>query len=130
MAITSYNAKDCAITWDNTTITGLGEDMVTGEKDEEFFEPAVGAQGDVVVNEKNDPLGTVTLTLQATSPHYNRLIADAKAGKIAPLWIKNKSLNRSFGGNSARIKNYPEQDLRNEASDGEFEFAVFDYTVQ
>jgi len=128
--VTSYNAKDVSIVWDNTTVTGLGEDMVTGEKDEEMFSPAVGAQGDVIVNETNDPLGTVTLTLQATSPHYNRLIADAKAGKTAPLWVKNKALGRSFGGNYARIKNYPEQEYSNEASDGEFEFAVFDYTVQ
>lgn len=128
--VTSYNAKECAITWDHNRITGFGEDMVTGEKDEEMFETAVGAQGDVVVNEKNDPLGTVTLTIQATSPWYNRLIADAKAGKIAPLWVKNKRLDRSFGGQQARIKNYPEQELGAEASDGEFEFAVFDYTVQ
>ena len=66
--MTRYDAKDCTIMVKNVYITGLGEDMVTGEKDEELYEPSVGAQGDVCISEKNDPLGTVTVTVQPTSP--------------------------------------------------------------
>ena len=127
--MTSYNAKDCAITWNNYFITGLGEDMVTGEKDEEMFSTTVGAQGDVVVNEMNNDLGTITVTVQATSPQRSQLIADAKAGVIAPLWVNNKVLRTSFGGTQARIKNFPEISMSQEAEDIEFEFQVFDYTV-
>ncbi len=61
--MTSYNAKDCVITWGNMYLTGLGEDMVTGAKDEEMFSTSVGAQGDVIVNEINNDLGTVTITV-------------------------------------------------------------------
>lgn len=127
--MTSYNSKDCVITWNNIFLTGLGEDMVTGSKDEEMFSTSVGAQGDVIVNEMNNDLGTVTVTLQATSPQRIQLIADAKAGTIAPLWVNNKALGTSFGGTQARIKNYPELSLGQEAEDIEFEFQVFDYTA-
>lgn len=127
--MTSYNAKDCVITWGSTYLTGLGEDMVSGEKDEEMFSTSVGAQGDVVVSEMNNDLGTVTVTLQATSPQRKQLIADAKSGAIKPLWVNNKVLGTSFGGTQARIKNYPELSLSQEAEDTEFEFQVFDYTV-
>lgn len=127
--MTSYNAKDCVITWNGIYITGLGEDMVTGAKDEEYFSTNVGAQGDVVVSEINNNLGTVTLTLQGTSPQRTKLIADAKAGVIAPIWVNNKNLNTSFGGTQARIKNLPEISLAQELEDIEFEFQVFDYTM-
>lgn len=128
--MTEYNAKDCVITWGNTYITGLAEDMVTGSKDEEFFSTNVGAQGDVVVSETNNPLGTVTITLQGTSPQRKQLIADAKAGVVAPLWVNNKNLGRKFGGTQARIKNFPEDAEGAELEDLEFEFQVFDYTTE
>lgn len=127
--MTSYNAKDCVITWGSIFLTGLGEDMVTGAKDEEMFSTSVGAQGDVIVNEQNNDLGTITVTLQATSPQRAKLIADAKAGVVNPIWVNNKVLGTSFGGTQARIKNYPELSLAQEAEDVEFEFQVFDYTV-
>lgn len=127
--MTSYNAKDCVITWGSIFLTGLGEDMVSGEKDEEMFSTSVGAQGDVIVNEQNNDLGTIKVTLQATSPQRQKLIADAKAGVVNPIWVNNKVLGTSFGGTQARIKNYPELSLAQEAEDVEFEFQVFDYTV-
>lgn len=127
---TTYNAKDCAITADNVYITGLGETMVTGEKDEEFFTTTVGAQGDVVINETNNPLGTITLTVQATSPQKAYLIGLAKAGTIFPFWAVNKSIGERMGGTQARIKNFPSLEQGTEAGDREFEIAVFDYTVE
>lgn len=128
--MTSYNAKDCSITFNSVYITGLGEDMVTGEKDEEMFSSSVGAQGDVVVNEINNPLGTISVTVQSTSPSCKTLIAHAKSGKVAPLWVNNIKLGRKMGGTQARIKNYPEIALAQESEDVTFEFQVFDYSVQ
>lgn len=126
-AVTSYNANDCVIDWGSMSITGLAEDMVTGEKDEENFETQVGAQGDVVVNEKNNNLGTVTVTIQHTSPQRDQLIKDAKNGVIQPLWVTNSKLGEKFGGDKARIKKTPSMELGAEAGDLEIEFQVFDY---
>lgn len=46
--VTVYDAKDTSVIVNNTYITGLGEDMISIEKDEDFFSTSVGAQGDVV----------------------------------------------------------------------------------
>lgn len=128
--VTQYNAKDCVITVNGVYITGLGEDMVSGEKDEEFFSTSTGAQGDVVVNETNDPIGTITLTVQATSPQKSMLLELAKSREMFPIWVVNKSIGERMGGTMARIKNYPELVQGAEAEDREFEIAVFDYTVE
>lgn len=128
--VTSYNAKDCTITVDGVYLTGLGEDMVTGEKDEEMFSAAVGAQGDVVNNEINNPLGTITLTVQVTCPQKAMLINYAKQGVIFPIWVINKKIGERFGGTQARIKNFPSLEDGAEAADREFEIQVFDYDVE
>lgn len=129
-AVTQYNAKDCVITVNNVYITGLGEDMVSGEKDEEFFSTSVGAQGDIVMNETNNSLGTITLTVQGTSPQKKMLLNLARNGTIFPIWVVNKSIGERMGGTKARIKNYPELAQAAELDDREFEVAVMDFDVQ
>ena len=124
--VTTYDAKDCTVMVSETYITGLGEDMVTGEKDEEFFSTSVGAQGDIITNEINNTLGSVTLTVQPTSPQKGFLMGLAGLRDPFPLWIVNKSLGERFGGSQAKLKNYPEMSRGAEAEDMEFEFQVFD----
>lgn len=130
MSVTTYDAKDCVATFNGIYITGFAEDMITGSKDEENFESSVGAQGDVVVSENNNPLGTVTFTVQATSPQKAMLIEAANNGTVAPLWVKNSSIGERFGGTKARIKKPADLGHSAEASDREFEVQVFDYTVE
>lgn len=130
MAVTTYNAKDCTVVINGVFITGLGEDMITGEKDEEMFSPAVGAQGDVVVSETNNPLGTITLTIQGTSPQKGMLLDLAKAGTMFPVWVTNSNIGERFGGSIARFKNFPSLEHGAELADREFEIQVFDYDVQ
>ena len=127
---TQYNAKDCTITINNVYVTGVGEDMVTGSKDEEFFSTAVGAQGDIVMNETNNTLGTITLTLQGGSPQKAMLMQYAKNGTIFSIWVANKSIGERFGGTRARVKNYPELAQGAVLEDREFEIQVFDYIVE
>lgn len=128
--VKQYNAKDCVITVDGVYITGLGETMVSGERDNEFFSTAVGAQGDVVINEANNDLGTITLTVQATSPQKGYLINLAKSRAVFPIWVVNKSINERMGGTKASIKNFPSLSQGTEAGEREFSIQVFDYTVE
>lgn len=128
--VTQYNAKDCVVTVNGVYITGLGEDMVSGEKDEEFFSTSVGAQGDILMNETNNSLGTITLTVQGTSPQKGMLLTLARNGTLFPIWVVNKSIGERMGGTKARIKNYPELAQAAELDDREFEIGVMDYDVQ
>ena len=128
--ITSYNAKDVVITVGGVYITGIGEDMVTGEKDEDNVSAVVGAQGDVVVNEVNNDLGTITLTVQGTSPQLPYLKKLAKTKKMVDVWVNNKSIKEKFGGSKAMVKKTPALEYGAELADREIEIQVFDYTVE
>ncbi|WP_405378831.1 phage structural protein [Phascolarctobacterium sp.] len=128
--ITTYNAKDCVITVGGVYITGLGEDMVSGEKDEDNVSAVVGAQGDVVVNEINNDLGTITLTVQGTSPQLPYLKKLARAKTMTDVWVNNKSIGEKFGGSKAIVKKTPSLEYGAELADREIEIQVFDYTVE
>lgn len=84
--ITRYNAKESTVLVGGVNITGLGEDMVSGEKDEDFTETSVGAQGDVVVNEVNNTLGSVTIKIQHTSPQKSYLTNLAGNKGFVSVW--------------------------------------------
>lgn len=127
MNLNRYNAKNMTIMVDNVYITGVGEDMVSGDKDEENFSASVGAQGDIVKSIINNTLGTVTITVQTTSPQYAHLLSLASREDEFPLWCINKTLGRRFGGTKASLKKPPEEAHGAEAEDVEFEFQVFDY---
>ena len=129
MQVTKYNAKDCVITVKDVYITGLGEDMVTGGKDEDNSSVSVGAQGDVVVNKINNDLGTITITVQGSSPQKNMLLELCNTGEIFPVWVNNKSIGEKFGGTKAIMKKTPSLEQGAELSDREFEIQVLDYQV-
>lgn len=125
-----YDAKDTTVTVYGVNITGFAEDMLTIEKDEELFSTSVGAQGDVVKNIINNPLGTATLSVQATSPQFAFLMRLAKQNETFPFWYTNKVLGERAGGTKANIKNYPSLERGAEVGDVEFEFQIFDLTTE
>lgn len=129
MSKTAYNAKDCVITVDGIVITGFGDEMVTGEKQEDLFETEVGAQGDIVLNEKNNPLGTIKLTTLANSPQKPMLIRYANTGKEFSIWVVNKSLGEKMGGTKARVKKQPDAAQGATVGNREFTIEVFDYEL-
>lgn len=130
MVLATYDAKDTAIVIDSTYITGLGEDMISAEKDEDFFSTSVGAQGDVVKSMINNTLGTVTIYVQPTSPQKQFLLGLAKRTEPFPLWAVNKKLGERVGGTMANLISFPEFARGAEAEDMEFVFQVFDLTVE
>lgn len=130
MLVANYDAKDTSIVVDGTYITGLGEDMISGEKEEDFFTPSVGAQGDVVKSINNHPLGKISIYIQPTSPQKQYLMDFAKVKEPFPLWCINKSLGERMGGTMANLLTYPEFARGAEAEDMEFVFQVFDFTVE
>lgn len=128
--VRNYDADDCVITVGGVYITGLGEDMVSCEKDEDNFSTSVGAQGDVVVNRSNNHLGTITITVQGTSPQKAYLLNLAKTGEIFDIWVINKSIGEKVGGSKAMMKKPPTLEQGAELADREFEIQVFDYSVE
>lgn len=130
MIVATYDAKDVSIVVDGVYITGLGEDMVTAEKAEDFFSPSVGAQGDIVKSQTNNTLGTVEISVQPTSPSKKHLLTLANRQAPFPVWVVNKKLGERFGGSMANLLNYPEISRGAEAEDMTFTFQIFDITVE
>lgn len=127
--ITRYNAKDCSIVVDGTYITGLGEDMLSWEKEEAYFEPVVGAQGDIVKSEINNSIHNLTITVQITSPQLPYLLALRERTDPFPIYVINKSLGIRVGGEMANIMEMPEIALGASAEDIEITFCVFDGAI-
>ena len=130
MIVASYDAKYTSIIVDGRYITGLGEDMVSAEKDEDFFTSSVGAQGDIVKSQINNTLGTMSIFVQPTSPSKNYLLNLAKRAEPFPVWAVNKKLGERFGGTKANLLTFPEIARGAEAEDMEFTFQIFDLTVE
>lgn len=124
----TYNPNDTVLTVDGVFMTGMGEDMISFEFQEERFSPAVGAQGDVVLNETNNKLADLTFTLQASSPQYKMCLDYARKGTVFPIWGVNKSVGERFGGTKARFKNTAPPNYGTELEDREFEVLVVDGT--
>lgn len=127
--ITRYNAKDTVVMVGGVYITGLGEDMISGEKTEDNVSAVVGAQGDVVANEVNNDLGEITLTVQATSPQKPYLLELTKTKEMVDIWVINKNLGEKMGGTKCQVKKTPGLKYAAEIEDREFAFLVYDYTV-
>lgn len=130
MIVATYDAKDTSVIVNDTYITGLGEDMISGEKEEDFFTPSVGAQGDIVKSQINNSLGQVTIYVQPTSPQKRFLMNLAKVKDPFPLWCVNKTLGERMGGTMANLLTFPEIARGAEAEDMEFVFQVFDFTCE
>lgn len=130
MTTTSYDAKNVTVTVAETFITGFGEDtFVECEKDEDTFQTSVGAQGDVGISEINNPLGTITITLQQTSPSVAYLNRLAASKQIVPVWVMSSSFPaEKIGGSKARVKKPAGSSFSNQIEDRQFEIQVFDYT--
>lgn len=124
-----YNAKDTTIIVDNTYITGLGEDMWSFEKAEDLAEDSVGAQGDVVRNEINNPIYNATISVQRTSPQYNFLRSLITRTEPFPIWMINKALGTKEGGSQALCTSVPASSLGTSAEDVEFGFTVYDGSI-
>lgn len=121
-----YNAKDTTIIVDGTFITGLGEDMWNFEKAEDLAEDSVGAQGDVIRNEINNPIYNATVTVQRTSPQYNFLRSLKNRTEPFPIFMINKALGVKEGGSQALCTSVPPSGLGASAEDVEFAFTVYD----
>ncbi|EUJ44042.1 phage structural protein [Listeria fleischmannii] len=121
-----YDANEVQTVRDGVTLFGFGDgDMVKGSRDSNRAEAKVDAQGFGTMSKNNNSLGTVTVTISASSPCYPQLVKDAKAGKIAPLWVHHKK--EFFGGTKAFIEKDPDVSYGKESGQRDFVFKILDY---
>lgn len=127
MTNTTYDAKSVTTIVDGTYLTGLGESMVTVAKDEDAYETTVGAQGDVVRSKVNNPLGTISVTLQQTSPQIAYLDGLAKSGKIVSISVISAGPPKERATSTAAyVKKPADRSYGASAEEREYEFQCLD----
>ncbi len=126
----TYDAQDVSVIVDGVFLTGFGEDLVSIAQDEENWTTTVGAQGDVVRSRVNNSLGTITVTLQGTSPSVTYLNGLANSGKLVPVSVTyNGSPKETSTATQAYIKKPADREYGSEAGDREFEFQCLDLSM-
>jgi hypothetical protein len=125
-----YNPKDCVTTInDSIALTGYAETMISASKDNALVTIVEGAQGDAVGNVSNSKVGTMTITLLATSPSNAVMMNLAKNREIFSIWCNDKSLGEKAGGSEAVIETYPTVDKANVAGNRVYTVKVADFDV-
>ncbi|MEK4520013.1 phage protein [Paenibacillus sp. FSL H8-0122] len=128
--VKTYDSMDVTTIVDGVFLTGFGEDLVTVAKDEEQYTTAVGAQGDVVRNKVNNPLGTITVTLQRTSPQVQYLDGLANSGQLVPVSVIFSGTPKETNiATQAYLKKPADREYGSEAGDKSYEFQCLDLSM-
>lgn len=130
--VTSYDAKDVSVIVGGVYLTGFADGtFVSYEKTEDNYAISVGAQGDPARAKVNNPLGTITVTLQQTSPQVSYLNNLARSGKIIEARVIHKGSNtEKVGGTQCFILKEAAGEFSNEISSREFTIQIMDYSVE
>ena len=130
--VTSYDAKDVSVIVGGVYLTGFADGtFVSYEKTEDNYAISVGAQGDPARAKVNNPLGTITVTVQQTSPQVSYLNNLARSGKIIEARVIHKGSNtEKVGGTQCFILKEAAGEFSNEISSREFTIQIMDYSVE
>ena len=124
-----YYADDVNVVIDGVIATGFADGTyVTGERNEEKRELEVGAQGDVVMVEASDDTGTVSITLQQTSPTNDLLRGLYNSGEDFAISVDDPNDNTAnIEGSECYVANLPSAEKDGSVTDREWEILVVDY---
>lgn len=129
--VTTYDAKDVSVIVGGVYLTGFAEGtFVSYEKTEDRWTISTGSMGDTARAKVNNPLGTITVTLQQTSPQVSYLNKLAKSGKLVEARVIHKGTNtEKIGGTQCFILKEASGEFSNEISNREFTIQVLDFDV-
>lgn len=123
-----YNPAKVVLTFNGVRVTGFMDGtFLEAERTEDAFEMSAGAGGDVARVRKNDRSGSVTLTLQQTSPSNDILSAlalqDEQFGTgVGELLLKDINGTTVAEANNAWIRKVPNAEFSDSISGREWVF--------
>lgn len=132
MATKTYDAKSVSVIVNGVYLTGFGEStMVEIEKSEDNYETKVGAQGDVIRAKINNNTGTMTVTLQQSSPHVAYLDGLANSGKLVPITvISNNDPKETSSATEAYVTKPATRTYGSSAEEREFSIMCLDLKIE
>ncbi len=109
---TSYDPKKVNVNVDGTIIVGFASDgIITVSKNEDAVTPNMGCQGDTVYEENANESGTISLTLQGTSPSLPKLRSLSANRRKFSVTISDANVDGSANINAQRCRILKDPDL-------------------
>ncbi len=124
-----YDPRDVNVIVDSEFLTGFADGtFVSCEKEEDAYETYVGAQGEVVRSRNAHPIGTITVTLEHTSPSNNTLNRLANSRNVFPAYMVDRNTRQTtIGGSECWIQKPADEERGDEVSEVEWVIVVADY---
>lgn len=128
----TYDPRDVQVIVGGNILTGFADGgFVKCEKQEDNYETHVGAQGEVSRSRNANPLGTITITLQSTSPSNAVLNRLAKSrNTFAARVVDRNTGNVTAGGSECWVQKPADREWGDEVSDVEWVIIVADYDIE
>jgi len=126
MAVRTYAADEVRIIAGGVPISGLADGtFVTISRDEQAFNKVTGADGSTSRAKTANRAGSITITLQQTSPSNDYLsglaIADEQgSGGVVPMLIKDESGRTVAATGAAWVQQAPDQEFSKDVSEREW----------
>lgn len=127
--VRTYDPRDVAVIVDGRIITGVADGtFVSAEKEEDQWEPYVGAQGEVARARNAHPIGTISVTVEHTSPSNAHLAQLAGSSRLFPARVVDRQNNNvSIGGSACWVQKPGSMEFGGEVSEIEWVIVVADY---
>jgi hypothetical protein len=125
-----YDPEKVHVIVNSITITGYTEgSLVSCERNEDRMTPYVGAKGETDYAISNNNSGTVTISLQQSSPSNRMLQQLAESKALFPVSVVDMNTGGfRAGGNEGIVLKEPALERGNEISELEWEIYVGDYS--
>ena len=125
MAVRTYDPQDVNVIVNGVVLTGLAEGtFLSIEREEESYTAYVGAKGEVARAVNANKMGTITVTLEQTSPSNSYLRRLANSNATFPVSVVDQNSNETSGGNDALIQQPAIKEFGDEISTREWTFVV------
>lgn len=125
-----YDASKITTLINNKTVTGYKKgSFVTANKDEENVTAESNAHGEVIFSRNNSGLGTITITLNQTSPFVKILNGYANTNTPFPIWVDDPTNKERRGGTEAFVTKVADASYSESAEGRAYTIKVAEFKV-
>lgn len=125
-----YDASKITVIANNLNVTGFKKGtFVTANKDDDMVSVESNAQGEATWALNNSKLGTITLTLNQTSPFCKVFNEYAASKKFFPIWVDDPLCKEKRGGTEAIITKVADASYSDGTEARAYTIKVGDFTI-
>lgn len=122
MSLRTFDPKEVSVILGEYIIRGFSDDMISVVRDNPAWEMVIGSDGESTRVKSNDRSGTITITLQQSSPSNDDLSTLALADELSntglrPFYMKDSLGTSIYTATTCFVEQIPEAAYGKTASD-------------